>query len=111
MNERSDAREKQPYSKKLGWRDSPQKGQARFGVPLENFYSWERKRNVGKLQKNIARFQFGVVIQNFIPFQRNIRNGHFVYTGAAGYRAVQDEIQKKPRGGSRGVMTRSLSGR
>jgi predicted Zn-dependent protease len=63
------------------------------------------------LQKNISRFQFGVLIQNFIPFLRNIRNGQFVYTGAAGYRAVQGEIQKKPRGGSRGVMTRSLSGR
>jgi hypothetical protein len=87
------------------------KDQACFGVPLENFYSWERKRNVSRLQENIARFQFAALIQEFIASSRNIRNGQFVYTGAAGYRAVQGEIQKKPRGGSRGVMTRSLSGR
>jgi hypothetical protein len=60
------------------------KGQARSGVPLENFYSWERKRNVRRLQKNIPRFQFAALIQEFIPSSRNIRNGQFVYTGAAG---------------------------
>jgi hypothetical protein len=49
--------------------------------------------------------------QNFLGAARNIRSECFVYTSAAGYRAVLGEIQKKPRGGSRGAMTRNLSGR
>jgi len=41
---------------------------------------------------------------------RNIRKVGFVYTGAAEFEGFQDQ-KKKPRGGSRGAMTRSLSGR
>ena len=55
--------------------------------------------------------QFSARLQDFIAAGRNIPCGLFVYTGAALYRAAQGEIQKKPRGGSRGVMTRSFSGR
>ena len=43
--------------------------------------------------------------------RRNIREAPFVYTGADRYTAALGEIQKNPRGGSRGAMTRSLSGR
>jgi hypothetical protein len=42
---------------------------------------------------------------------RNIPRRGFVYMRAAAHSAVQGEIQKKPRGGSRGVVTRSFSGR
>ena len=49
--------------------------------------------------------------ENLWPKRRNIRGAAFVYTGAARYAAALGEIQKKPRGGSRGAMTRSLSGR
>jgi len=42
--------------------------------------------------------------------QRNIRSGAFVYTSAAEYGLFRLDIEK-PRGGSRGVVTRSLSGR
>jgi hypothetical protein len=110
MNTRGDAREKQNYSKKRPAQFTA-KHQCTFRIPLENFYSGGRKRKLSKCGKNISLFQFGVVIEHFIPLRRNIRKWHFVYTGAAGYRAAQGEIQKKPRGGSRGVMTRSLSGR
>jgi hypothetical protein len=45
---------------------------------------------------------------------RNIRMGCFVYTSAAGTQgcswSVRD-LQEKPRGGSRGAVTRILSGR
>jgi hypothetical protein len=41
---------------------------------------------------------------------RNIRSGAFVYTSAAEYGLFRPDIEK-PRGGSRGVVTRSLSGR
>jgi hypothetical protein len=43
--------------------------------------------------------------------RRNIREAPFVYTGADRYTAALGKIQKNPRGGSRGAMTRSLSGR
>jgi len=44
--------------------------------------------------------------------RRNINGGRFVYTSAAGRAAQVSQISKeKPRGGSRGAMTRSLSGR
>src|SRR6266850_1807266 len=49
--------------------------------------------------------------KNLSPKRRNIREAPFVYTGAVRYAAALGEIQKKPRGGSRGAMTRSLSGR
>jgi hypothetical protein len=55
--------------------------------------------------------QFSARSQDFMEARRNIPSCNFVYTGAAPYRAAQGEIQKKPRGGSRGVMTRSFSGR
>src|SRR5271165_7606637 len=45
--------------------------------------------------------------------QRNIRQGAFVYTDAAKFWAGmgwQETRKKKPRGSSRGAMTRSLSG-
>jgi hypothetical protein len=61
--------------------------------------------------KSISPPQFFASLQNFMEARRNIPLRHFVYTGAAPYRAAQGEIQKKPRGGSRGVMTRSFSGR
>ena len=48
---------------------------------------------------------------NFLSCWRNIRAGSFVYTGAARLTVVLGKIQKKPRGGSRGAVTRSLSGR
>jgi hypothetical protein len=41
---------------------------------------------------------------------RNIRQHHFVYTSAASY-GLFEVRYRKPRGGSRGAMTRSLSGR
>jgi hypothetical protein len=73
------------------------------------------------LSKGVSRFflmknkdvplQFFVSLKDFIAFPRNIPGRVFVYIGAAAYSAVQGEIQKKPRGGSRGVMTRSFSGR
>ena len=43
--------------------------------------------------------------------QLEIRRGSFVYTSAAAAAAVRGKIQKKPRGGSRGAVTRSFSGR
>ncbi len=49
--------------------------------------------------------------KNLRPKRRNIREAPLVYTGAVRYAAALGEIQKKPRGGSRGAMTRSLSGR
>jgi hypothetical protein len=49
--------------------------------------------------------------KNLRPKRRNIRVAPLVYTGAVRYAAALGEIQKKPRGGSRGAMTRSLSGR
>ena len=49
--------------------------------------------------------------KNLRPKRRNIRETPFVYTGAVRYATALGEIQKKPRGGSRGAMTRSLSGR
>ena len=55
--------------------------------------------------------QFYAPLQNFMEARRNIPACNFVYTGAAPCQAAQGEIQKKPRGGSRGVMTRSFSGR
>jgi len=57
------------------------------------------------------RTQFLRLLDSFITFKRNIRRSDFVYIGAAAHSAVQGEIQKKPRGGSRGVTTRSFSGR
>jgi hypothetical protein len=96
--------------KKTAGAISPKKIQF-FRTPLENFYSLERSERFAACKNSISRFEFDVVFKSFIPFPRNIPNKQFVYTDAAGYRAVQSEIQKKPRGGSRGVMTRSLSGR
>jgi hypothetical protein len=61
--------------------------------------------------KPISPPQFSASLQDFMEARRNIPLRHFVYTGAAPYRAAQGEIQKKPHGGSRGVMTRSFSGR
>src|SRR5713226_7938111 len=46
---------------------------------------------------------------NLFDRWRNIRAVSFVYTGAARNAVVPGKIQKKPRGGSRGAMTRSLS--
>jgi hypothetical protein len=111
MNRRSDAREKQSYSIKRPVQFRRRRSSVFFRIPLENFYSLERSKIFAACKNSIPRFQFDVVFKSFIPFPRNIPNRQFVYTGAAGCRAVQGEIQKKPRGGSRGVMTRSLSGR
>src|ERR1700747_1484333 len=61
--------------------------------------------------KSISPSQFSAALQNFMESRRNIPLRHFVYTGAAPYRAAHGEIQKNPRGGSRGAMTRSFSGR
>jgi hypothetical protein len=61
--------------------------------------------------KSISPPQFSAPLQNFMRARRNIPLRHFVYTGAAPYRAAQGETQKKPRGGSRGAVTRSFSGR
>jgi hypothetical protein len=61
--------------------------------------------------ESISSPQIPAFLQDFMEARRNIRLCHFVYTVAAPYRAAQGEIQKKPRGGSRGVMTRSFSGR
>src|SRR6266849_4873679 len=64
----------------------------------------ERRQDGGSLRLRGAA-------ENLWPKRRNIREAAFVYTGADRYAAALGEIQKKPRGGSRGAMTRSLSGR
>jgi hypothetical protein len=79
----------QTCSKKKRPAQVPAKGEPRFRIPLDNFYSGKRKRTSASCKKVSRAFQFGVIIENFIPFPRNIRSGQFVYTGAAGYRAVQ----------------------
>src|SRR5215467_10436247 len=61
--------------------------------------------------KSISRPRFSASLQDFIAAPRNIPLRYFVYTGAAPYWAAQGESEKKPRGGSRGVLTRSFSGR
>jgi hypothetical protein len=58
-----------------------------------------------------GRLRFGGGAGNIWPKRRNIHVATLVYTGAVRYAAALGEIQKKPRGGSRGAMTRSLSGR
>jgi hypothetical protein len=52
-----------------------------------------------------------MTIGNFLGCWRNIQARSFVYTGAARLTVALGKIQKKPRGGSRGAVTRSLSGR
>jgi hypothetical protein len=87
------------------------KGRARFRIPLENFYSGKRKRTSARCKKlsrasNLAR------LSKILLLSRET-----FATGSSSIRVQLDtglfngEIQKKPRGGSRGVMTRSLSGR
>jgi hypothetical protein len=51
----------------------------------------------------------GELVEIFPP-ARNIRSRTLVYTSAAEYGLFRLDIEK-PRGGSRGVVTRSLSGR
>jgi hypothetical protein len=107
MNRRTDARQKHAIRKNRPGQFAANV-QMRFRIPLENFYSRERKKRLAE-RKSIPRFQFGAVIEDFIPFQRNIRNRQSVYTGAAGYRAVPGEIQKKtPRWQPRGHDTQSF---
>jgi hypothetical protein len=73
--------------------------------------STEIQSDAAHWKNDVTRSQFDRTIATFIPLARNIPTAHFVYTGAAAYRAVGGKIEKEPRGGSRGVMTRSLSGR
>ena len=74
------------------------------------FISREREKFLFE-GKSIFPSEIFISLQNFFEARRNIAGRNFVYTGAALYRAAQGEIQKKPRGGSRGVVTRSFSGR
>jgi hypothetical protein len=78
---------------------------------LEEFYQTEKLFDAAHKKNDVTRSQFDGTISSFIPLPRNILISHFVYTGAAAYRAVRGKTEKEPRGGSRGVMTRSLSGR
>ena len=63
------------------------------------------------MKKSVGSSIFSAGAKKFPAGPRNILPERFVYTGAARNAAVLGEIQKKPRGGSRGVVTRSLSGR
>jgi hypothetical protein len=71
----------------------------------------KRLRRLRLRENKDVQLQFFLLMQSFIISRRNIPGLLIVYTGAATCRAAQGEIQKKPRGGSRGVMTRSFSGR
>jgi len=61
--------------------------------------------------KAISPTAISCIFGRFYRGQRNIPRCHFVYTGAAPYRLLKARFRKNPRGGSRGVMTRSFSGR
>jgi hypothetical protein len=60
------------------------------------------------ISKGIAGPSAGTVAIFFMA-PRNIRRGTFVYTSAAGGSGCS-KSNRKPRGGSRGALTRSLSG-
>jgi hypothetical protein len=77
----------------------------RKSLPLESVSGFRSRAN------QYVPLQIFSSMQNFIKSLRNIPRRDFVYAGAAVHSAVQGGIQKKPRGGSRGVLTRSFSGR
>jgi hypothetical protein len=87
------------------------KGQVRFRIPLENFYSRKRKRTSATRKKSSP-------VSNLACSSKILFHSRETFATAGSSIRVQldtglfkGEIQKKPRGGSRGVMTRSLSGR
>ena len=89
---------------------------ARELVVLENDYfrrCLETEEGTGGCREMLGqrRLTFEKRGEKFEAKRRNIRVAPLVYTGAVRYAAALGEIQKKPRGGSRGAMTRSLSGR
>jgi len=113
MNKLANARSDETFAKtrqSFFWQSST-KDHAYFSVFLGALYFLKIAKGFFSEGKSISPPQFSASLQNFMEARRNIPLRHFVYTGAAPYRAAQGEIQKKPRGGSRGVMTRSFSGR
>jgi type IV secretory pathway VirB3-like protein len=65
---------------------------------------------LGRSKNEHNSFSFPLAASIFADQPRNIPISTFVYWGAAAYSAVRGKMQK-PRGGSRGVVTRSFSGR
>jgi len=74
-----------------------------FPLSLVEVYFSRSQRNSFLREKQSLRHNFLHLCKIFMEARRNIHRRKFVYTGAAPYRAAQGEIQKKPRGGSRGV--------
>ena len=110
MNSLADAREYAASSEKMA-QTICRKSFPPIPFSLEEFYRTKTQFDAAHWKNDVTRFQFDETISIFIPLARNIPFSHFVYTGAAACRAVRGKIEKEPRGGSRGVMTRSLSGR
>lgn len=110
MNNRSDAREKRSYSKKIGQRNiRTMRTQVHHSFRKllqqeenKKVSALQRKRPAPAISHDSSRFYYP-------PAKHSVQATRLY--GCSRYETVQDEIQKKPRGGSRGVMTRNLSGR
>ena len=76
-----------------------------FSAYLDEVYSLNPKKDYFLREKQSFQLQFPASLQDFIAAKRNIPHRHFVYTGAAPYRAAQGEIQKTPRWQPRGHDT------
>ncbi len=91
MNKLADAREYAASVKKRR-RQSAAKVFPPIPASLEEFYRTETQFDAAPWKNDITGFQFDAAISTFIRRSRNIPTSHFVYTGAAAYRAVRGKI-------------------